>query len=611
MKRIVFYMLLLIAFSASLFAEKLPYPTQMIKGVEHYQYKVEQSEGLYRISKKFGVSQEDIIKANPILKAEGLRLGQVILIPVAKEHLNSSSVSATRNQESYIIHEIKPKETLYGLSKHYGVTIEEIVALNPEESNRMTIGATLRVPQKKSSTQPTAPTPEGSVTRAASVSPAGIDSTLYIVHEVAPKENLYRISKLYDVSQNDIKALNPGVERRVPAGQRLLIARKPHPTQPTTTNGGVTNPTTPAGFDAASVHPAGSTPSGVAPIRIALLLPFMLDAPTNDPAVARFVEFYEGALLAINKAKSSKQAIEIYTYDIEKNDLKVRSVLSQPELKEMDLIIGPAYPVQVKSVSDFAMEHKVLTLIPFTSRVPEIDTNPYLIQFNMTAESERAYFLDYLLEQRTSYNVVWVDVLPNNSEMSSEILFLRNRLRGSKISYKQMSKNDLLNNNLNSQLDKNRKNLVIFNSETYSHVSACLPYLANSSNTHSLELFGYFGWMAQREQLPCPMIYTSLFYIQPGLNIHMANYRGQFERYFGHALSTENPRYDLIGYDMLTFFLEAFRIYSAEELTLQLGNFSGRGVQSSPQYVRKSPKGGWVNTSIYLLRSTKNKTERL
>ena len=81
MRRTILYLLLLLL-SANVRAQQLlPYPTDTIKGKVYYKYTVEKSIGLYRISKNFGVTQEAILEANPVLRTRGLRYEEVILIP--------------------------------------------------------------------------------------------------------------------------------------------------------------------------------------------------------------------------------------------------------------------------------------------------------------------------------------------------------------------------------------------------------------------------------------------------------------------------------------------------------------------------------------------------
>ena len=88
MKRIATYIATCIAimlWALPVQGEVLNYPLDTIDGQVYYRYTVERSVGLYRISVKFGVTQEQILKANPHLQKQGLRFEEVILIPT-KHH---------------------------------------------------------------------------------------------------------------------------------------------------------------------------------------------------------------------------------------------------------------------------------------------------------------------------------------------------------------------------------------------------------------------------------------------------------------------------------------------------------------------------------------------
>lgn len=81
MKRIVIIVISMVAWIYT-YAQDIPsYPLDTIDGKIYYRYKVERSIGLYRISKNFGVSQEEILKANPKVQQDGLRYDEEILIP--------------------------------------------------------------------------------------------------------------------------------------------------------------------------------------------------------------------------------------------------------------------------------------------------------------------------------------------------------------------------------------------------------------------------------------------------------------------------------------------------------------------------------------------------
>jgi LysM repeat protein len=115
----------------------------------------------------------------------------------------------TINGKQFVIHQIDAKETLYSISKRYGVPITSILENNPTADGGLSTGQLLKVPYvPKAKPQ-------------SQVQPGGDRK-----HIVAPKETLYSISKLYDVSVEDIKAWNNLKENSVSVGQELIIKKK-------------------------------------------------------------------------------------------------------------------------------------------------------------------------------------------------------------------------------------------------------------------------------------------------------------------------------------------------------------------------------------------------
>ena len=103
---------------------------------------IAQGETLYRLTVKYGVSAKAICDANPGLSAENFRIGQVIRIPSASE----ADVVTTENVTEVAIptiqghvqsrcrdmHKVKRKETVYSISREYGISEAELIAANPE-----------------------------------------------------------------------------------------------------------------------------------------------------------------------------------------------------------------------------------------------------------------------------------------------------------------------------------------------------------------------------------------------------------------------------------------------------------------------------------------------
>ena len=132
--------LAVVLFSITLTAQQLqPYPIDTINGKAFYKYTVQKSEGLWRISKNFDVTQEELIQYNPEIE-QGLKNGQTLLIPVVLPFDSSA----------YIVHEVQPKETLYSLSKRYGVRTQQIKDLNPSvKMNKLLAGQRILIAPKE------------------------------------------------------------------------------------------------------------------------------------------------------------------------------------------------------------------------------------------------------------------------------------------------------------------------------------------------------------------------------------------------------------------------------------------------------------------------------
>jgi LysM repeat protein len=96
-------------------------------------------ETLYSISKKYNITSEDILKANPEVK-NGVQENSIITIPKSEKNIVSA--------ENVISHEIVAKETLYSISKKYNVSIEDIIAKNPSAKEGLIEGTLLVLPKR-------------------------------------------------------------------------------------------------------------------------------------------------------------------------------------------------------------------------------------------------------------------------------------------------------------------------------------------------------------------------------------------------------------------------------------------------------------------------------
>ena len=100
-------------------------------------HEVKRGETLYSVSKKYGVTISDIVKANP--KAEGgLRNGMSIVIPIIHETIDTIV---------YIMHKVKPLESFYSIKNKYGVSEKDLLDFNPQLAQGFRSGEYIKIPQ--------------------------------------------------------------------------------------------------------------------------------------------------------------------------------------------------------------------------------------------------------------------------------------------------------------------------------------------------------------------------------------------------------------------------------------------------------------------------------
>ncbi len=242
MKSIHLILIFSLFFSISSFSQKV---------IKH---KISKGETILGLAIKYGVSEKEIYELNPKTKGALLQLNQEIRIPNKKNKekekpskKDKKEVVAEKNKKKEIIpvvkekpevcndepvaatitHVVQSKETLYSLSKQFGLSMEAICELNPElKTNNLKKGLKLKFPNKDAVNLKLEDT-NSNLDKAGSTND-DIVSITNVVHKVVAKETLYGISKQYGVSIADIEKLNPGIENGLPVDYLLMIKKGVH-----------------------------------------------------------------------------------------------------------------------------------------------------------------------------------------------------------------------------------------------------------------------------------------------------------------------------------------------------------------------------------------------
>ncbi|KVV16372.1 LysM peptidoglycan-binding domain-containing protein [Flavobacterium sp. TAB 87] len=170
--------------------------------VEH---KIKKGETAYFIAQKYKVSLEDLYQLNPNSQ-NGLVDNQIIQIPV----------HSIPNNLTKQTHTVAPKETLFGLAKQYQISVNALEETNQEIlASGLQIGQVLVIPNSNLSV------------KEKRNSPAPINNSSRMVHQVIAKESLFSIARQYNVSVQDLENQNKEVLLGgLQIGQSIFIPNK-------------------------------------------------------------------------------------------------------------------------------------------------------------------------------------------------------------------------------------------------------------------------------------------------------------------------------------------------------------------------------------------------
>lgn len=597
MKKKLFSLMLtgFILLSFATVGQKDNYPIKKIKGIEYYVYTVQASEGLLAIGRKFEISPEEISKLNPEIQ-NGLKAGQEILIQIQKK---STKKTESKSNLDFIQHKVEKKQTLFAISHKYSVSQEDIKKFNPNIKTGLSEGMILNIPDSTKIKKQKEAENKQIFKHNTTVS---IKKQQLITHKVKKTETLFSICKQYNVDINEVIRLNPGSETKISVGSELKIPTNSDISKQKEQNKENVENSLKSTVDINKYveKPNKTQYAGNKNIRIAFLLPFMLDQAKKELALERFQNFYAGALLAIQSAKEKGISFEIYTYDTDKTEEKMTEVLNNSELKIMDLIIGPAFSNQVDLVANFAKESKIKTLIPFTSKVPDIENNPYLFQFNPGSDTELKYMFELINGKLKNIHFVFAEVQGvsplDDGKIREESLKIE--LARQRKSFGIIELGSSENINFSSELKKGEKNLIIFDTDKYSNVNAYIKALLSTSSEYDIVLFEQYSWNSQIEK-KLESIYISPFI--SNLNEQLVDeYNTRFDQFFGKDVTNDSPRYDILGYDLTNYFITYINRFGSKFDTKIGSVHSIPGIQSQPLFERISNESGFINQRVYL-----------
>lgn len=344
---------------------------------------VEPKETVYGISKQYGVSQDDLTRANPFLSERGLQIGDVLVIPSdaaqpadgrlipANAPSDGPNIIELKEDSNYHYITIKPQQTVYSLTKEYDISEKTLTSLNPQLAQGLKAGDIIRIP-KKNETQTEEITPKGmyKVLRGDTVytlsqnfgvtldqfyiaNPAVqstglvVDSYIkipkkerntaviqdgFIEHKVKQGETIYSLLKLYKVSFADLLKHNPALSEGLKTGMILKI---------------------PLAEGAHIVKIDKIKRVNDSEINIGLILPFQIDALNGAPKESQIsTDILIGTKVAMDSLARKGKKMNLIVLDSKNESSQIESLLEEYDFSKFDVIIGPLFASNFRSLGN-------------------------------------------------------------------------------------------------------------------------------------------------------------------------------------------------------------------------------------------------------------------
>ncbi len=406
-------------------------------------HKVVKGETVFSIAKQYNTTKEAIYALNPDAR-DGVKVNSVLVIP-------SPDIISSTGAGSFKMHKVKRKETLFGISQQYGVSMDDIKKYNKQlYAQQVKKGEKLRIPIGKNG-------PSENTTTNSSTPSEGNDKGTYTVK---PKETKFGIARMYGITVAELEAMNPGLGENLPVATKLNVPASKVTSEAVDTEKytlyevqpkegfyrlkvkfGLTeeeivtlNPYAKDGLKEGMILKLPKEDklissknisevnlenklSNKSDKNIALMLPFMLnrasvDSVSNKELLQKertmriALDFYSGALMAAEFAKDRGISVTMNVFDTEASASKVGTLISENNVEDMDAVIGPLLSANITKASSALSRSEVPVFSPLSNRNIKAERNVF--QTLPSEEMLENGMIQWLKENSAGKNIVLI-----------------------------------------------------------------------------------------------------------------------------------------------------------------------------------------------------------
>ena len=617
MNRITLLLVFLFLFSAIGIAQQKKYIS----------YTVKSGENIRSIARDYDISFRDLLRLNPDV-SRNPEPNTIIIVPNKNYGKNVVNVAAVNDK----FHAVKPKETLYGISKMYGVSVEDLIAVNPELKNGLKIGMNLEIPEGIKIKQ------DGDIN--------------YEFHWVVKDDTLYNLSKRYHITQAELLRLNPSLKDGLKIGLELVVPKISESSSEYPSNYEYhtvikddtlynlskryqvsqaellrLNPELSEGLKLGMVLKIKSLQNGEykkdeikenfnfkekldfsKEINLVMLLPYQLNTLSDSTRSDNFrknhsllnivTDFHMGATMAIDSLRKRGLNVNVKFLDSENSTQKLQSLINKNNFKEVDAVIGPLY---FDSALWLSKHIDSPVIVPFYSKSQTVNSNDNLVKAAPENDILESELLKYLEQHYQGENIVVIN--DGKSESQSKLWQIVNRLKAFKniqnVSVVKSQNGYISRSNISEKLNGSGGNWVLLVSDEMVTTAAAVNNLKGLVDNFRITLIAFdkgknFDSVDNNLLGKLNFIFPTLEY----LNIDDNNVNNFYKNYQAKNYAIPS-KYALKGFDITYDIL----VRIASENGLKQGLEAGKSSRVSTVFsFNKNLAGSFENHGIYIIQ---------
>ena len=528
--------------------------TMMLAQSTTQKHEVQSGETLYSIARQYNVTVASLLQINPGLDADHIMAGQSINVPAGAQR----SVAAPVNQQP-----VQPVQQTQPVQQSIQQQVLQQVRQQVQAQQGVEVPSTPNRPRYKT------------------------------LHEVKKKETLYSISRLYGITVDQLVNANPDLKKT--NLKKGVVLNIPYTTAEDTEY---------QAEQQRAIEEANKPKVIMYPtIKVAVILPFSKTEEKVSAESQKMINLYQGFLLAVDSLKQRGCNVEVFAYDEASPVTPVASVLQKPEMKDMQLIVGPIRQWNVKSVADFAHQNNIAHVVPLSNDLSLVNEHPTTFQVNShnSLLYNQVYNRFYLIHK--DHNIIFVNMNDRGDNMPY-ITDFKKDLEAKGVQYSNASAADFAT--VRDVLKKGMNNTIIPTSGSTSAFETLCKKLdgLDLTSEYTVQLFGFPEWQTLQGKndkylgkYQC-QFFTSFYSNEASTRIQQFN--GRFHRWFNQDQYNSFPKYGELGYDIGAYFIKGLHDFGSAFYE-NLHNYSYISMEFPMMFEKKNSWSGYQNHSMMIV----------